>query len=81
MRAANALMPPFWLGDGLPDFGAAVGTFIDEVDLRHAPMWFDVPDIHGQKPYAAGTDDWRLLDVVMLNVGWHVGSPSQAEAR
>ena len=42
------LMSSFRLGNGLPDFGAAVGALIDEVDFRHAPMRLDVSDIHGQ---------------------------------
>jgi hypothetical protein len=55
----------------MPDFGAAVGALIDEVDLGHAPMRFDVPDVHGKQPYAAGADDGSCLDFVMLGVGWH----------
>ena len=62
---------PFRFGYGLPDFGAAVGALIDEVDLGHAPMRFDVPDVHREKPYAAGADDRSCLDLVMLGVGWH----------
>ena len=46
MSARGRLMPPFGLGHGLPDFGAAVGALIDEVDLRHAPMRLDVAHIH-----------------------------------
>jgi hypothetical protein len=42
------LMSSFGLCYRLPDFGAAIGALIDEVDLRHAPMRFDVPDIHGE---------------------------------
>jgi hypothetical protein len=66
-----------WLGNGLPDFGAAIVAFIDEIDLRHAPMGFDVSNVHWQLPDAAGADDRRDPDFVMLDVGWHVGSPSQ----
>jgi hypothetical protein len=69
-------MPPFWLCHSLPDFGAALGALIDEVDLRHAPMGFDISDIHREHSNAAGTDDYSFLDFVMLDVGWHVGSPS-----
>ena len=56
-------------------FGAAIRALIDEVDLRHAPMGFDLPDIHGKQSHTAGADDRSVLALVMLNVGWHVGSP------
>jgi hypothetical protein len=69
-------MAPFRLGHGLPDFGAAVGAFIDEVDCRHAPVGLDLSDEHRHESNAAGADDWRSLNFVMLDVGWHVGSPS-----
>ena len=78
-RDANASMLSLWLRYRLPDFGAAVGALINEVDLGHAPMGLDLPDIHRSQSYAAGTHDRRFLDFVMLDVGWHVGSPS-AEA-
>jgi hypothetical protein len=65
------------LRHGLPDFGAAVGTLIDEVDLRHAPMGLDFSDIHRKQSYAAGADHSGCFTFVMLNVGWHIGSPSQ----
>ena len=72
-----ALMPQFRLDHGLSNFGAAVGAFIGEVDLRHAPMRFDVPHIH-RNPDAARTDDeGRFGIVVMMDIGWHVGSPQQ----
>jgi hypothetical protein len=75
---AFALVLPFWLGYGLPDFRAAVGAFIDKVDLGHAPMRLDLSHIHRKQANAAGTDNrGRLEDVVMLDIGWHVGSPSQ----
>jgi hypothetical protein len=64
-------------GHGLPDFGAAIQAFKDEVDLRHAPMRLNVANHHRQNPYAAGADDRDCvsLDFVVMNVGWHVGSP------
>ena len=70
-------MPSFRLGDGVPDLGAAVGTLIDEVDLRQAPMGLDVSHIHRQYSYAARADDRSGLNFVMLDVGWPDGSPSQ----
>jgi hypothetical protein len=74
----RALVRPFRLGHGLPDFSATVGALIDEVDLCHAPMRLDVSHIHRKQSDAAGADNRvRLDDVVMLDVGWHVGSPSQ----
>jgi hypothetical protein len=64
---------PLWLGHGLPDFGTAVGAFIDEVDRRKAPMRLDVSDEHRKQSNAAGADDrGHLNDRVMLDVGWHV---------
>jgi hypothetical protein len=75
--AAIALMLPLRPRDGLPDFGAAVRAFIDEVDRRQAPMGLDVSHIHGKQSHAAGADDRNSLDFVMLYVGWHIGSPSQ----
>jgi hypothetical protein len=69
-------MPLLGSGYGLPDFGAAVGAFIDEVDLRHAPMRFDIPDIHREQPYTTGADNRSCLEfVVVLDIGWHDGSP------
>ena len=63
----------FRLGHGLPDFGTAVGAFIDEVDGRKAPVRLDVSDIHGKQSNAAGANDRGYLDDrVMLDVGWHV---------
>ena len=47
-RDANASMLSLGLRYRLPDFGAAVGALIDEVDLGHAPMGFDLPDVHGE---------------------------------
>ena len=76
----NALMPLFRSCDGLPDLGAAVRALIDEVDLRHAPMGLDFPDIHGKQSHTAGADDGSVLALVMLNEGWHVGSPLAADA-
>src|SRR5260370_19551066 len=74
-RGAASLVPQLRLGHGLPDFRAAVGAFIGEVDLRHAPMRFDVLDVH-RKTDAARTNNEGWLGVfVMVNIGWHVGSP------
>jgi hypothetical protein len=76
-RQTNALMPAFWFDDGVPDFGAAVGALVDEVDPGHAPVRFDVSHIHRKQSYAAGADDCSSLNLVMLDVSWHVGSPSR----
>jgi hypothetical protein len=67
----------FRLGDSVPDFGAAVGALIDEVDLCHAPMRLDVSDVHREQSYAAWADNRSGLNLVMLDVSWHVGSPSR----
>src|SRR5687768_8979754 len=70
-----SLMLQLRLHDRLPNFGAAVGAFKGEVDLRHAPMRLDVPYKH-RNPDAARTDDESRLDVVvMVDIGWHVGTP------
>jgi hypothetical protein len=73
-------MRAFRLAYGMPDLGAAVRALIDQVDLGHAPVWLDLPDIHRKQSDTAGADDRSHLDFmvcVMLYVGWHVGSPSQ----
>jgi hypothetical protein len=63
------------LYDRLPNLGATVRAFIGEVDLRHAPMRLDVSYEH-RKPDAARTNDEGRLDVVvMVNIGWHDGTP------
>ena len=72
------LMPRLRLHDRLPDFGAAVGAFVGEVDLRHAPVRLDVAHIH-RKPDAAWTDDeGRFEIIVLMDIGWHVGSPDES---
>jgi hypothetical protein len=64
------------------DFGAAVGTLEDEVDLRNIPMRLDLSDEHRQQSKAARTDNRRHFDdMVMLNVGWHISSPFPVEVR
>jgi hypothetical protein len=70
-------MPSFRLADGLPDFGAAVRALKDEVDLRHAPMRLDLPDVHRKQSDATGAEDRGCLDFMVMHVGWHVGSPSK----
>src|SRR5712664_4073821 len=73
-------MSAFWLGYGLPDFAAAVGALIDEVDLGHAPMGLDVSDEHWQKSQATGAENRSVLSCVVLDVSWHVGSPTPRSA-
>src|SRR5882724_535194 len=72
----NASMLAFWPGYSLPDFAAAVGALIDEVDLCHAPMGLDLSDEHRQKSQAGGAENCSVLSRVALDVGWHIGSPS-----
>ena len=76
-------MPSFRPGHGLPDFGAAIRTFKDDIDLRPAPIRRDVANVHRQNSDAAGADnrDCLGLDVVVVNVGWHVGSPRHNESK
>ena len=64
----------FRLGHRLPNLRATVGAFIGEVDLRYAPMWCDVLDVH-RKALTAWTDHEGWFGVVMVDIGWHVGSP------
>src|SRR5882757_232031 len=78
MRVARpTLMRPLRLCQGLPDLGAAVCTLVDEIEPGHAPERLNVPDIQRVSP-AAGTHRHRRLDVAVLNIRWHVGSPSSA---
>jgi hypothetical protein len=75
-------VPRLRLGHGLSDFGAAVGAFEDEVDLRNIPMRLNLADKHRQQPKAAGADNRSHFDdMVMLNIGWHIGSPFPVEVR
>jgi hypothetical protein len=47
-------------------------------------MWLDLAHIHRPVPHAAGTDLGHhlggLLDVMVLDKGWHVGSPLEAKS-
>ena len=70
-------MPHFPLHDGSANFGAAVRAFISEVDLRHAPVRLDVAQIHSQSDAARTKDEGRFDIVVMMDIGWHVGSPQE----
>jgi hypothetical protein len=73
---AVQLVPLLQLGHGLSNFGAAVGTLENQVDLRNVPMRLDLSNIHRQDSKAAGTDNRRRFDdMVMLNIGWHIGPP------
>jgi hypothetical protein len=47
-RDANVSVLSQWFRYRLPNFGAAVGALIDEVDPGHAPMGLDFPDVHGE---------------------------------
>src|SRR5882724_11972070 len=76
----NASMLAFWSCYNLPDFTAAVGALIDEVDLCHAPMGLDVSDEHRQKSEAARAENHSVLSCVVLDISWHVGSPSPRSA-
>jgi hypothetical protein len=41
----------------LSNFRTAVGALVDEVDCRHAPMRFNISNVHRQQSYAAGADN------------------------
>jgi len=73
------LVQQFRLGHRLPDLYATVGAFIGEVDRRNAPMWCDVLNVHRQALTAwADYEGW--FGVVMVDIGWHVGSPTRHSA-
>jgi hypothetical protein len=69
----------FGLDHGPGDAGAAVGALENEVDPLHAPMRLNIADVHGNTQ-ATGTYHQGLLEFVMLDVGWHGGSPRNLEA-
>ena len=75
-RRRGNLVQQFRLGHRLPDLRAAVGAFKSEVDLRHAPMRCDIPDVHRQA-LTAWADHEEWFGVVMVDIGWHVGSPTR----
>jgi hypothetical protein len=81
LAGPNASMLSLRLRYRLPDFGAAVGALIDEVDPGHAPMGLDLPDVHGEQSHAAGAENRGCLNFAVLDIGWHVGSPSQRKQR
>src|SRR5215218_5875684 len=74
-RNETVLMPQLRLDDRLSKLGAAVRAFIGEVDLRHAPVRLDVLDEHRKPDTARTNDEGRLDVVVMMNIGWHLGTP------
>jgi hypothetical protein len=63
--------------DGLSDLGAAIGTLIDEIDPCPAPIGLNLPDEHGRQSYAAGADHRSFFYFMMMDIGWHFGSPAQ----
>ena len=79
LAIAQNLVQPFRLGHRLSDFRATVRAFIDEVDLCHAPMRCDVLDVHWQA-HTARADNEGWFDVVMVDIRWHVGSPTRHSA-
>jgi hypothetical protein len=77
MHGPVAVVPSLLSGHGLPDFSAAIRALKYDIDLRHAPIGRDVANDHRQNSDATGTDyrDGLGLDLVMMHIGWHVGSP------
>jgi hypothetical protein len=71
-------MPQFRLHDGLANLGAAVGAFIGEVDLGHAPVRLDVAHKHWQSNAARTNHEGRFGIIVLMDIGWHVGSPQES---
>src|SRR6266571_5846618 len=70
------------LPDGLPDLGAAISAFIDEVDFGKAPMRLNIAHVHWQEPHTSGANHRRDFDILMmLYISWHLGSPSQATTK
>jgi hypothetical protein len=78
-RHRTNLVQQFRLGHRLPDLRATVGAFKCEVDLRHAPMWCDILDVHRQA-LTAWADHEEWFGLVMVDIGWHVGSPKRHSA-
>jgi hypothetical protein len=78
-RHRTNLVQQFRLGHRLPDLRATVGAFKGEVDLRHAPMWCDILDVHRQA-LTAWADHEEWFGLVMVDIGWHVGSPKRHSA-
>ncbi len=79
LAVARILMQPFRLGRRLLDLHATVEAFKGEVDLSHAPMRCDILDVHRQA-LAAWADHEKWFGVVMVDIGWHVGSPTRHSA-
>ena len=69
-------MPQSRLGHRLSDFRATAGAFIGEVDLRRAPMWCGLLEVHRQV-LTAWADHEGWFGVVMVDIGWHVGSQTK----
>ena len=65
----SQLMPHVRFYDGAANLGAAVGAFIGEIDLRHAPVRFDVAHIHWKSDAARTDDEGRFGVVVMMQRG------------
>src|SRR4029077_2258807 len=76
LAIARNLVQQFRLGHRLSDFRATVRAFIDEVDRRHAPVRCYVLDVHRQA-HTARADHEGWFGVVMVDIGWHVGSPTR----
>src|SRR4030081_496698 len=66
---------PLRLDHGLLYFRTAVGAFIGEVDLRHAPMRLDGAHEHRKSDATRTNDESRLDVIVMVDIGWHVRTP------
>jgi len=71
----RSLVPQLRLDHGLAKLGAAVGAFISELDLRHAPVRLDVPNEHRKPDAARANDEGRLDVIVLVDIGWHHYSP------
>lgn len=78
-RMRNGSVASLRLFDGLPDLGPAPGALIDEVDLGRAPVRLDFTHEHGKQAHAARADHRGGIGRVMLDISWHLGSPSQAK--
>jgi hypothetical protein len=73
-------VPLLRLEDRLLYFRAAIGAFIGEFDLRHAPMWLDIAHEHWKSNAARTNDESRLNIVVMMDIGWHVGNSPRKDS-
>jgi hypothetical protein len=68
----------FRFHDGLANLGTAVDAFIGEIDPGQAPMRLDVAHEHWKSDATRTDDEGRFDIIVLMGIGWHVGSPQES---